>query len=247
MVSAYRHMTATWQPHPWHPPSRRGPRAVDDVGFRRVSLQRLRMLQRAAIRGPLPGQHRKVRLVAVVTVVRGGGELARWVNAFPTAFANDVPAAVAAIPDHSVAKPTGALLTPASTDSGDHPVGILVDGESIVIPSRMYNDHLRPADAPEHLTARQRTILGCIYTRHHIGFVRQRWARQILTSDQPFVVPFVIQLLGEYVVEIIADIYHSLPELDDPDSATAQLYGRFLADNPGYHFLTRQRVASYWD
>jgi hypothetical protein len=57
----------------------------------------------------------------------------------------------------------------------------------------------------------------------------------------------VVQLLGEYVVEIIADICRRLPDLADPTSVTAQRYGAFLRENPAYFHLTRQRVASYWD
>jgi hypothetical protein len=111
----------------------------------------------------------------------------------------------------------------------------------------LYTDHLQPAQAPAHLSAAQRAVLGCMYTRHHHGYVRQRWAREIVAVEESFVVPFVVQMLGEYVVEIITDLCQRLPQLEDPTSDTAYRYGRFLDDNPGYFFLTRQRVASYWD
>jgi hypothetical protein len=52
---------------------------------------------------------------------------------------------------------------------------------------------------------------------------------------------FVIQLAGEYVVEILNVIYNSLPALDTP------IYREFLHNNPTFLGLTGQRIASYWD
>lgn len=174
--------------------------------------------------------------------------LARWLAAFPPAIAGDVALALAAVPARSVAMRGGPVLTAHSTDSQRHAYGIVLDGHELAIPARMYNDLIWPADTPKTLTPVQRTVLGCMYTRHHLGHVRQRWVREIMASDEDFVVPFVVQLAGEYVVEIIADICNTLgSELEDSRSATAERYGRFLAANPGFLFLTRQRVASYWD
>lgn len=174
--------------------------------------------------------------------------LGRWLAAFPPSAAGDVAPALTAIPAHSYAKPTGSLLSPTSTDSQGHPYTILLEGHELSIPYRMYNDVIWPAAIPEVLSPSQRTVLGCMYTRHHDGGVRQRWLREIIASDEDFVVPFVILLAGEYVVEIITDVCKTLgSELEDPRSETARRYGRFLASNPGFHFLIRQRVASYWD
>jgi hypothetical protein len=55
------------------------------------------------------------------------------------------------MPDESVAKPSGSRLTSWSTDSDRHPVGIVLGGEPIVIPGRMYTDEVRPVHAPDHL------------------------------------------------------------------------------------------------
>ncbi|WP_145043526.1 hypothetical protein [Mycobacteroides abscessus] len=72
----------------------------------------------------------------------------------------------------------------------------------------------------------QRTILGCLYTRHYDGFVRQQWVRTILDAEHLWVAPFVIQLLGEYVPEIIDDIAEALR------ARPAEPYGRFITENP---------------
>lgn len=57
--------------------------------------------------------------------------------------------------------------------------------------------------------------------------------------------PFVVQLVGEYVIDIVADIERSLDL--GPSSPAAAVYGRFVADNGAYFDLTSQRVTSYWN
>jgi hypothetical protein len=89
----------------------------------------------------------------------------------------------------------------------------------------------------------QETILRCLYTRHHDGFVRQRAVEGLLQAKQPWVVPFVVRLVGEYVLEIVETIAAGL---DLSDAGTRQLYGEFVATNPAFMMLTRQRATSYW-
>jgi hypothetical protein len=53
--------------------------------------------------------------------------------------------------------------------------------------------------------------------------------------------PFVIQLAGEYVIEIISAIRDRIDHFDPP------LYRSFLIQNPAFYELTRQRIYSYWN
>ena len=53
--------------------------------------------------------------------------------------------------------------------------------------------------------------------------------------------PFVVQLLGEYVVQIADGIAQGLPGLDPA------AYQRFAADNPPFLDLTCRRGVSYWE
>jgi hypothetical protein len=113
------------------------------------------------------------------------------------------------------------------------------------IPSRIYN---APPDraALAGLSSRQVLMLHCLYTRHHDGYVRQRHLRYLLDVDEPWVAPYVVALIGEYVVEIIEDITDGLGAIATPGSWQRRLYGRFARDNRIYIELTRQRVWSYW-
>ncbi len=125
------------------------------------------------------------------------------------------------------------------------PFHVKVEGESLTIPSRIYNG-APPAESVRALTATQQTILHCLYTRHHDGRVRQDHLEQITRCDKPWVVPFVVQLSGEYVVEILESISRGLPGLTVPHSAQRRLYGDFITQNPAFFARTQRRAVSYW-
>jgi hypothetical protein len=113
------------------------------------------------------------------------------------------------------------------------------------IPVRIYN---APPDAAalSQLSDSQRLMVHCLYTRHHDGRVRQHHLSPILAADEPWVAPYVVALIGEYVVEIVIDIAAGLDTVTTDGSWQQRRYGRFVADNSEFMKLTRQRVWSYW-
>ncbi|MFG3642535.1 hypothetical protein ACGF3C_19970 [Micromonospora sp. NPDC047762] len=160
-------------------------------------------------------------------------EAAALEAAFPRRLGNDVRKALAVLPP--------APHAPTS------PFRVLVDGEPVVIPYRVYSDE-PPVAAEAALSATQRAVLDCLYTRHHDGRVRQRRLERVVGLIQPWVAPFVVQLVGEYVDEILLVIRRVLePKLVVPQSPADAVYGRFTAANPAFVTLTDQRAASYWD
>lgn len=124
------------------------------------------------------------------------------------------------------------------------PFAVQVDDEQVSIPYRIYNNEPAP-DAVRRLPTVQQLILACLYTRHHNGYVRQRHLEAIVGHAETWVAPFVIQLLGEYVVQIVHAIRQGLADLDTPGTATCRVYGRFAANNPEFIALTNQRATSY--
>jgi len=148
------------------------------------------------------------------------------VRAFPTEIEGDVRAALACLP-----------CDPHSLRIGSYTVN--VRGETLSIPYRVYHDiskiRLRA------LSQFQVEIVNCILSRHRDGFVRQRSLEQILGSKHTWVPAFVIQLAGEYVVEILELIDRNL------DSFDSQTYSEFVTYNPQFVELTAQRIESYWD
>lgn len=151
--------------------------------------------------------------------------------AFPPRLADDVRRVLGVVPE-SVTAPT-------------MPFEVEVEGGTVAIPSRIY--HEEPGTGSERgLSETQQMVLHCLYSRHHDGRVRQRHLEQILASGEPWAVPFVVRLAGEYVLEIITSIERGLPGLAEPRSAQRRLYGEFIARNPAFFARTERRVVSYW-
>lgn len=144
---------------------------------------------------------------------------------------------VYAFPSHcrnEVASLAGALPKP---DLTAHSFSALVDGEEVRIPYRIYLDVSQIDRAPLNMT--QIEILDCLLTRHHDGYVREEYLKKILGRNQSWIPPFVIRLLGEYVIEILNLIRDGLDLIDH------DLYRTFLLANPEFFQITKQRVFSY--
>ena len=151
----------------------------------------------------------------------------RLQSAFPTYLSKEVEATVSILPVHRI-KPT------------QHNIGsIVLSGESIHIPSRFYSSE--PIESSlTGFSKLNHTILACVYTRHHDGFVRLKYVEQLFSQNEIWVSPFVIQLLGEYVVEIIEVISQNISLIQ------IELYKEFLKDNSTFAHLLKQRIVSYW-
>ena len=147
------------------------------------------------------------------------------VAAFPTALREHVLAALEAFPE------------PGQPAAGEFSVKVV--GELVTIPYRLY--HSPGQIKTEHLTDLEKEIIDCLLTRHHDGFLRQQHLSRIIRSGNPWVTPFVVQLLGEYSIEIIGVIHDHLNTLD------RAVYREFLQANPEFFMQTAQRVVSYWD
>ena len=65
--------------------------------------------------------------------------------------------------------------------------------------------------------------------------------RSILMIDQPWSVPFVVALAGEYVREIAEDIYAARGTLD------RDIYVDFVRENRALTRRLRERAISYWN
>jgi hypothetical protein len=81
----------------------------------------------------------------------------------------------------------------------------------------------------------------CFYSRHHDGFVRERCLKEFIASNNSYTAPYILQLLGEYVVEIIEVIYQNREGINTENLVS------YIAENPDHYEKTRQRVYSYWD
>ena len=120
------------------------------------------------------------------------------------------------------------------------PFNVKLQGSILKIPSRIYvNDN--QLTKISNLTPLQKEIVYCTFSRHHDGFVREKCLKKIVNSNNFFVAPYIIQLLGEYVLEIIEVI------LENKDSLNIDNIISYIRQNPLHYEQTKQRVYSYWD
>lgn len=149
----------------------------------------------------------------------------KLVEAFPARLKGDTLIAVTALPE--------AFHQPS------HTFHVRVNEEQLSIPYRVYHDVSR-IDVGG-LSVLQRQLISAILTRHHDGYVRQKHLAAIVAINEDWVPPFVIQLVGEYVIEILLDIEASIQNFD------TNRYADFLRRNMDFLDLTGQRVISYWN
>lgn len=115
---------------------------------------------------------------------------------------------------------------------------VLSEGQPVHIPIRLYFDPdlLAIPDTHEALL-----FTSALQTRSGDGYERQRAARDLLSNMQPWAAPFIVALIGEYIVEILEDIHDGLTR-DNIDVLAA-----FANHNRAYWNVTKSRVASYWN
>jgi hypothetical protein len=116
---------------------------------------------------------------------------------------------------------------------------IFINNESIYIPGRIYTDENLKIDEIT-LSEKQKTILNCLYLTHNDGYLRQQKLELLKDNFEDFVIPYKMKILGEYVIEIIADLEKNITEKSIGN------YLKFIRGNPKYWNLTKSRIISYW-
>ena len=111
-----------------------------------------------------------------------------------------------------------------------------VGGQIIAVPRRLHFVGLSEAKVA-NLSAAAR----CLATRATDGYLRQHALRSVIDQRESWVAPYVVLLLGEYVLEIVEDIHAALPRLD------SSLYAQFVRENRQTMQRLRAKATSYWD
>jgi hypothetical protein len=155
-------------------------------------------------------------------------------------FLNSV---VAAFPTRLHPMAEGAAKSLAALVDGSYRIRqmapVVVLGGPILIPYRIHLVGIN--EAWPKLQAQYSPAIQCICTRSTDGHVRHAALRSVLGIEEPWVVPFVVLLAGEYVVEIIADMVASLPTLQ------RGIYAEFVRENRHLIRRLRSKTTSYWD
>ena len=133
-------------------------------------------------------------------------------------------------------------ITPVLSAFGGHNLGdfqVSVLSQTVRIPYRLYSAGTAPALIG--LSPLQLQMAQCLLTRSSDGYERQGALQDVIAIDTAWSIPFVVALIGEYVIEILDDIYLALPRLR-PETVAG-----FIRENPAFYKLTKDRVASYWN
>lgn len=77
-------------------------------------------------------------------------------------------------------------------------------GNKLNIPERIYYNDPSLSQL-NSLTERQQVILYCLFTRHHNGFIREENLKLIIhqCNEYNWIIPYLIRITGEYVIEIL--------------------------------------------
>lgn len=134
-----------------------------------------------------------------------------------------------------------ALVATGEMHPPRHAFKVDLDRETLMIPYRVYYvpDLLRRklGDA----VGIDKLVLACLGTRHYDGYLRQECLTDLLSSEESWLTPYIVQLAGEYVVEIAEDVAHGIVLRD------SSLLATFARENPDYLVTLGQRITSYWD
>jgi len=92
------------------------------------------------------------------------------------------------------------------------------------------------------LTDIQKVILYCIYTRSCDGYIREKYLNELLIIDFDYwVIPFIVKLCDEYVIEILEVIYDKLKDRNNNDIKS------FCLENKSIINKSYSRMISYWN
>jgi hypothetical protein len=110
-------------------------------------------------------------------------------------------------------------------------------GRSVYIPKRLHfldgrNITSEPINASPAAT--------CLLTRSTDGYLRQKALRIVLELQDVWVIPFVVLLIGDYVVEIVDEILPALPKFN------RDAYSEFVRENRSAMRVVRSKATSYW-
>ncbi len=117
---------------------------------------------------------------------------------------------------------------------------LLANNKNLSIPGRIYFSE--PSNAIlSKLESQDRLIVACWFSRHHDGYVRERFLRKIPAYDQAWVITYVMTLCGEYIVEILDYVWLNRGKFDE------RILAQWLHENPAFYVTLKSRIVSYWD
>ncbi len=153
------------------------------------------------------------------------------------AYAPIFPAALQPLASTILPALRGNEVAPASPDG----FSVIVGGEQLAAPYRVYYAAPDLRAVIDGSREDSGTLALCLGTRHWDGYVREECLRKLIADRRPWAAPFIVQLLGEYVVEIAQAILAALQQ------GYVEGLAEFARDNASFMATTKRRIISYWD
>ena len=111
----------------------------------------------------------------------------------------------------------------------------------VEVPYRMYLLDINE-DVYNNLGELEKQILCCMYTRNSDGYIREKYLRKLLAMNfEKWVIPFIVKICDEYVVEMLEIIYKVLKDKDNSDIKN------FCLMNKKQISKSYSRMISYWN
>ena len=165
----------------------------------------------------------------------------RLIKAFPKELHSDLKIVLKIIPfGNNKVKLCDGTVHQVDNLIHDNELNLRLGNKTLTIPYRVYFDEPNP-ELEKNLTDKQKDILNCIYLRHHNGYLREKRLNLLSNNSGKWTIPFVIQLIGEYVYELLPIIDKKINE------NTLDFYAVFREENPKYYQQTESRMISYWN
>lgn len=119
-------------------------------------------------------------------------------------------------------------------------IQVSVDNENFIIPYRVYFNKISTWKI-QSLSDQQKIMLACLYSRHHDWYIREEMLRKLSWSNKNFTIPYVVQLLSEYVIELFPIIDAQINENNIEE------YHKYYKANQIYFKKVEKRIMSYWN
>jgi hypothetical protein len=106
----------------------------------------------------------------------------------------------------------------------------------VTVPYRVYLEDRQISGSDD-----EALVQHAVLSRHHDGHARERHLTALMVAPRPWLAPYVVALMGDYVLEILMAIETAMPP------AMLTEVGAFVRANPLAWRTTQSRIASYWD
>ena len=165
----------------------------------------------------------------------------RLKKAFPEKLHSDLNVVLEILPfENNKVKLSDGKIHQVDNLIHENELSLKFENERLIIPYRLYFDEPNP-ELEKSLTDKQKDILNCIYLRHHNGYLREKRLNLLSDNSEKWAIPFIIQLIGEYIYELLPIIDKKVNE------NTLDFYAELRDKNPKYWQQTESRMISYWN